>query len=99
MPEPFGELLGGPAAFAIILARAGGLVWALAWLVGAGAGMRGRMAAAGLIAVAVAPVVADGLDVPADALELGGRVVVEALSGAALGMAAGLIAAAARLAG
>jgi flagellar biosynthetic protein FliR len=99
MPPPF-DLIAGPAAFLLVLARSAGLVWALAWLAGgAGAGARVRLAAAGVIALAVTPLVGADLETPADPLALGTRVVFEALAGAALGIAAGLIAASARLAG
>ena len=100
MLETLHETLGGPLAFAMVFARAAGLVWALAWLVGAaGAGLRVRLAAAAVVAAAAAPLVVEAVPVPDDPLAIGLRAIGEAAAGAAIGLGAGLIAAAARLAG
>jgi len=94
------ETLGPLSAFGLVLARSLGLVWSLAWLVGAGgAGLRTRVVAAAVIAVALTAMVGPRLEPPADPLAMGVRAVVEVAAGAALGLAAGLIVAAARLAG
>ncbi|WP_169977488.1 flagellar biosynthetic protein FliR [Tautonia rosea] len=100
MPDLLLQMTGGPSSFVLVLARSSGLVWGLAWLaVASGVGVRTKMAAAVLIASAVVPMVGPRIAAPADALALGGSVLIEAALGAVLGVGAGLIVAAARLAG
>lgn len=94
------ELIGGPVAFVLVLARSAGLVWGLAWLAGASAaGMRGKLAASALVAAAVSPMVGERVASPGDPIALGGSALIELAIGLALGIGAGLIAASARLAG
>ncbi|WP_152049340.1 flagellar biosynthetic protein FliR [Tautonia marina] len=100
MPDLLHEMIGAPSSFVLVLARSAGLVWGLAWLAGAsGAGLRTKLAAAVVIASAVVPIVGPRIAPPDDSLALGGSVLIEVALGAALGVGAGLIVAAARLAG
>ncbi|MEW4571132.1 flagellar biosynthetic protein FliR [Tautonia sp. JC769] len=100
MPDLLHDMIGGPSAFVLVLARSSGLIWGLAWMAGAsGAGARTRLAAAVLIASAVLPMVGPGITPPDDSFALGGSVLIEVALGAVLGVGAGLIVASARLAG
>ncbi|CAN5817286.1 N/A [soil metagenome] len=84
---------------AVVLSRVGGLVGtAPAWGT-PGVGVRFRLVLAGLLAMALAPVVALDLPEPSGPVELGRWCLVEAAVGAAIGMTATLILASARLAG
>ena len=94
------EAIGDPTALALVMARAAGLIWGLAWLAGAtGAGFRSKLAASAVIAIAATPLIGDAIVTPADPLSLGLIALGELAAGAALGLGAGLIASAARLAG
>ena len=94
------EAIGEPTALALVMARASGLIWGLAWLSGAtGAGVRSKLAASAVIAIAATPLIGDAVKPPADPLSLGLHALGELAAGAALGLVAGLIASSARLAG
>jgi len=83
-----------------VTARTVGMIVALSWLVGvSGAGPRARVAVAVLIALAATPLLSAEIGPPPGLGAMGFRLIGEGLMGAGLGLTAGLIAGAARLAG
>ncbi len=82
-----------------IFSRASGLIWVIGWLVGGQLGVRPRLLIALVLTIAAYPVVSSYSSLKTQLDGLMFQVVQEVLIGAILGLGAGLVVAAARMAG
>src|SRR5690242_19620035 len=89
-------LMGQGGVAALLLARTLGMALSAPGWGTPALGWRIRLALAVMLTMALVPAIGPGLAAPGDGLGLGRALLAEAMVGAALGMSAGLIVAAAR---